>query len=346
MAINVDTATAVATALRLAFAVVILHLYLKNKKKIALYFGLFFLLFSLHGIFRFIAVESGQAIWFFLHRISLKFSTLMILIAIADLGARWIRRYKILPLFAIASASMAYIDAYIFGGLAGEQTTLLAGIIGFGLAGTGLLISAYYLAFFARDLPPVGRRTLSLGLASQGILLFTAIFLIQSNLTGLAFIIGLINSTLIALGAWLSFWSIGYIEERAIIRTIEATVLFLITIVEAFLLIEYLQLIGQTPQGSSAYLTALPFISLAVAVIIVALLGLFTIKQYIDSVLEAIDSMSATFEKISMGDLDAELDPHLHEIDGKIAKLAKSFERMKSSVKLAKKETRRNSSSR
>ncbi len=204
MAIDEITATAITSAVRFAIAAFVFRIYLRNRNKFMLYFGLFFLLFGVHGVFRGLSIATGEAFWFFLHRISLLFGTIVILQGLASVGVNWIKKYWIVQILAVISITLAYYDAYILGGISGEIANSISALPAFGIGGIGMFLVAYYFNSLGKKLPELGKNIMVSGFLLQGFLLFGAFWLIQMNLSGLGFYLGLAFTGMIGIGCWMS----------------------------------------------------------------------------------------------------------------------------------------------
>ncbi len=200
MALDQITAGIITSAVRLAIALLIFWTYYKNKNKIAFYFGMFFLLFSAHGWFRTLSVVTGEAFWYFIHRVALTFGTVVILMALSTIGVEWIKKYKIALITAIASVLLAFNEAFNLGGVAAEQSNIIFLLPTFSIGGLGLIIAGYYFNSIGKSLPGLGKNLMVTGFVLEGLLNFAAVWLIPAGLTGLAFYLGLIFTVMIGIG--------------------------------------------------------------------------------------------------------------------------------------------------
>src|SRR3989338_4963818 len=101
MALEQITAGIITSAVRILIAMFIFGIYYKNRNKIALYFGLFFTLFAVHGIFWTLSITTGETFWFFLHKIALVGGSVFILQGLGEMGIEWIKKYFVVPILAV-----------------------------------------------------------------------------------------------------------------------------------------------------------------------------------------------------------------------------------------------------
>ncbi|MBI4020008.1 MAG: hypothetical protein HY367_01640 [Candidatus Aenigmarchaeota archaeon] len=211
MIITEMTAVFMTSGVRFAIAAFMLWLYRKNRNRFVIAFGLFFLLFGVHGLFRFFSVTEGNQLLYFVHRITLIGGTITILYALKSLGIGWVGKYHAIPAFAAAATALSYLDSYVFGGVQGEMAFwdhLLAGSYGLAFAhfptlalgGSGLLIAAYYFNSFGKGMHTMGKRVMVCGFLLEGLLHFVAPFFIPLGFTWLLFIAGMVFTAMIGIG--------------------------------------------------------------------------------------------------------------------------------------------------
>ena len=197
MALDLAAAAIIASIVRILIALFILWVYYKNKNKFALYIGLFFLLLGFHGIFRTLSQTTGVLFWFFLHRISLLFAAAAILYGLGRIDVEWMRKLRLVPIFAFIAVLLAYYDTYVKGGFAGETTSIIPA---FAIAGISLLLAAYYFNLLGKALPRHGRLLMVVGLALQGLLLIFVGYIIQKGMSWLGFLLGMAFTGIVGLG--------------------------------------------------------------------------------------------------------------------------------------------------
>ena len=204
MALEQITAGIITSAVRILIAMFIFGIYYKNRNKIALYFGLFFTLFAVHGIFRTLSITTGEPFWFFLHKIALVGGSVFILQGLGEMGIEWIKKYFVAPILAVIAVLLAYYNAYLAGGIAGEAENIWLSLPSFALSGIGLILAGYYFYAMGKDLPTLGKNIMVAGFILEGLLNFAVLWLIPAGLTGLAFYMGLLFTAMIGLGWMLS----------------------------------------------------------------------------------------------------------------------------------------------
>lgn len=197
MALDLATASIITLIVRISIALFILWVYYKNKNKLALYIGLFFLLLGFHGVFRTLSSATGDLFWFFLHRIALLFAAVAILYGLGKIDVEWMKKLKLVPIFAVIAVLLAYYDAYVKGGFAGETSLIIPA---FGIVGLILLLAAYYFNLLGKALPRHGRLLMVAGLALQGLLLISVGYLIQKGMSWLGFLLGAVFTGIVGLG--------------------------------------------------------------------------------------------------------------------------------------------------
>ena len=203
------TAGIITSAVRIAIALFIFGIYYKNRNKVALYFGLFFVLFAVHGIFRTLSATTGEPFWFFIHKVALVGGSVFILQGLGEMGIDWIKKYFVVPILAVVTVLLAYYNAYLVGGIAGEAANIWLSLPSFALSGIGLILAGYYFYALGKDLPVWGKNVMVAGFILEGLLNFAVLWLIPVGLTGLAFYMGLLFTAMIGLGWLLSLSSGG-----------------------------------------------------------------------------------------------------------------------------------------
>lgn len=195
----------VASSARLGMSLFIFWRYYKHKKELALYFALFFLLVSLHGLFRAVSILNGDVLWLFVSRLMLTLGATTLLQALVHLRVAWIERFHTIEIFMVVAVMLSYLDAYVFGGLTGEQTHLLSGIPLSAMLGLTVLLTAYYFHRLGKGLPRLGYWMLVLGLTFEGILLMAAVFFARTSLEWIGFLLAVVFTAMIGAGWWLSY---------------------------------------------------------------------------------------------------------------------------------------------
>jgi hypothetical protein len=198
------TAAIMTSSVRIIIALFIFWLYFKNRSKLALWFGVFFILFAVHGIFRTFSILTGEVLWFFVHRLGLTFGTLAILQGLSEIGVDWIKKYKIVYVLAVVFILLSYYDAFILGGIAGEQKNIMNSLPTFAIGGLGLIMAGYYFNSLGKALNSLGRNIMVTGFTLEGLLHFAVLYMIPAGLTGLAFYLGLVFTAMIGIGWWMS----------------------------------------------------------------------------------------------------------------------------------------------
>ena len=186
--------------------------YFKNQARLALYFGLFLLFFSMQGLFRIFGLLSGDATLFFLHKASLALGPVVIIHGISRTGVQWLKKYWVAPAIALVSILLVYYDVFIFGGFAVTHANTLTGYLTAFIGGAGLLVAGYYFYLAGRNIPTLAKALLDLGVVLHGFL-----YLLSPWISGdveLSFYMGTFFSMMI-LGGWL-FSIEEYSEKFAI----------------------------------------------------------------------------------------------------------------------------------
>lgn len=204
MALDQITAAAITSTARLAIAAFIFWIYYKNRHELAFWFGIFFLLFGIHGIFRILSIISGEAVWYFAHRVFVTFGTIAILQGLASIGITWIRKYMVVPIVSVIAILLAYNEAFILGRAVAEQAGSLATLPTLSIGGIGLIIAGYYFCSFRGKLPLLGICLLAAGFILLGLLHFAFVWMAPAGLAGLAFYLGLAFTAMIGFGWWIS----------------------------------------------------------------------------------------------------------------------------------------------
>ena len=204
MALEQITGGFITSAVRILIAFFIFGIYYKNRNKVALYFGLFFTLFAVHGIFRTLSITTGEPFWFFLHKVALVGGTALILQGLGEMGIKWIKEYFVVVILAVIAVVLAYYNTYLVGGLAGEAENIWLSLPSFALGGMGLILAGYYFYALGKDLPTLGKNIMVAGFILEGLLHFAILWMIPAGLTGLAFYFGLLFTAMIGLGWVLS----------------------------------------------------------------------------------------------------------------------------------------------
>ncbi|MBI2034876.1 MAG: hypothetical protein HYT11_04055 [Candidatus Levybacteria bacterium] len=195
------TAGLITSVVRLMVAVFVSYSFFKSRSPPAMYLGLFFILFGIHGWFRTLSLMTGNEILFFLHRLAMIFPTVIILQVISQ-SVSWISRYKIVFAIAAVSIILSYVDAFVFGGFVGEARTLWATIPSFSFSAVGMLMTAYFFNA-QKGMPRLGRNIMAVGFMLQSVLLFAAFLIVRNNLAGVGFYLGLVFTSIIAVGWWM-----------------------------------------------------------------------------------------------------------------------------------------------
>lgn len=179
---------------RILIFALIFWVYTKNKSKLALYFSLFFLMFSAQAILR---LYSSDVFIYFINRFTLLLGPIMILLGLSSLNVSWIKKYNVVPILIILSFITAYYQAFILGA---SSYSILTIIPGTAIGGILLFVAAYYFNKMGSKLADSGRFLLVCGLILQGLLLPVGVVLISMNYSYATFYLGSVFTLLIGLG--------------------------------------------------------------------------------------------------------------------------------------------------
>lgn len=190
--------------IRSLLAILILLTYFKYNVKVAPYLSAFVAMVVFVTIGRIITETTGNIHVYFLMYLSAMIGTIIILHVLEKFGnIRWLKTYKIVPVFSLVFVIISFFNAYILGGLANETplTLLPTTLINAG----GQALAAYYFYRFGKNLPSFGKYILVLGLLLDGILYPIAAFLVTMGLTSLVFFLALVFTLMIGIGYFLCF---------------------------------------------------------------------------------------------------------------------------------------------
>ncbi len=201
MVVDQTTPILITSIVRLGAGLVILYAYFKNKNKITLFFSLFLLLFGIQGFFR-LASFNGDLTLYFISKLALSLSGVLVLLGLSEIGVKWIKKYYVVPTIAIIFILLSYYSAYILGGVAGEaNNSFLSTLINMAI-GIVLLLAGYCFYILGKNLPKLGLHVLVFGFALIGFVL-TFSFLIIAN-PGVVYYFAMLGTLMVGVGWWLS----------------------------------------------------------------------------------------------------------------------------------------------
>ena len=201
------TANVISATIRLFIALFIFWVYIRNKYKFALYFAVFFLLFSAQSWFGMINLLTGEVGWFFLHRLFMAGGTVAILIALSHTNVKWITKSHLPKIVGILALTAAIIEASIWENSAGSPP-FWAAIPTLSIGALGLFIAGYYSRSLIKD-SWITLCLLSGGFLMLGLVHIAAIWLIPWGYSSVIYYSGLVSTLMVGFGWW-----IGSIEDN------------------------------------------------------------------------------------------------------------------------------------
>lgn len=121
------------------------HFSKKQRSTIEKYLGYFYILLGLNFLFIIISILSKQDIFFFISRICLTFSVVVVLDLLRLFGFNFIKKYYLIYFMIFVSIFLSYSDTFIYGGLQGTENYLFFRFPTFIISGLGLISVGYFL---------------------------------------------------------------------------------------------------------------------------------------------------------------------------------------------------------
>ncbi len=202
MAVDQITAGIATGTIRLLIGFFIFWVYYRSRSRLALSFGIFFVLLSAQSFFRIYGALHGGEIFYFLHRFLLLFGTVVILEGLSEIGISWIKKYNMPFIIGALAFIASYYNAFFLGGLSGEKSAFFIILLINLISIVGLPLAGYYFYLCGKNLPLFGRNMMVFGFFMQGLVFVIAPWLNAVGLVGITFYLGLIFTGMIGIG-WL-----------------------------------------------------------------------------------------------------------------------------------------------